>query len=76
MEGSLGIRNDIIATYSWRVVRQMDMTPKVLSAARNLHIENNSKVAVAWMLMNEAFETITDRHTGTNVVQSVVYSRG
>ncbi|CAL0331168.1 unnamed protein product [Lupinus luteus] len=76
MEGSLGIRHDLSATYSWRVIRQIDITPEVVSATRNRELENNSKVAVAWMLMNEAFQTITDRYTGIDVVQSVVYSRG
>ncbi|XP_061337045.1 increased DNA methylation 1-like [Gastrolobium bilobum] len=76
MEGSLGIKNDVFASYSWRVIRHMDMNPKVASASRNLHLENNSKVAVTWMLMKEAVKTITDRHTGINVVQSVVYSCG
>ncbi|XP_061337027.1 increased DNA methylation 1-like [Gastrolobium bilobum] len=76
LESSLGTRNDVFARYSWRVIRQMDMTPKVVSAARNSHIENNSKVAATWMLMNEAFNTIIDRHTGINLVESIVYSRG
>ncbi|XP_019422215.1 PREDICTED: increased DNA methylation 1-like isoform X2 [Lupinus angustifolius] len=76
LEGSLGIRNDLFASYSWRVIRQSDIIPEVVSATRNQQLENNSKVAVAWMLMNEAFQTITDRYTGIDVVQSVVYSRG
>ncbi|KAK7330812.1 hypothetical protein VNO77_25015 [Canavalia gladiata] len=76
LEVSLGIRNDIRSSYSWRIIRQMDMTSEVVSATRSLQLENNSKVAVTWMLMNEAFETITDRHTGINIIQSIIYSRG
>jgi len=70
----LGIRNDYSAKYSWRVIRLMEETYKKNSAYMNLFLENNSKVAVTWMLMNDAFETITDRKTGINVVRSIVYS--
>ncbi|CAJ1943270.1 unnamed protein product [Sphenostylis stenocarpa] len=73
MRVSLGIRNDYSAKYSWRVIRLME-TFKKDPAEMHLYVENNSKVAVTWMLMNEAFETIIDRKTGINVVQSVVYS--
>ncbi|TKY55491.1 Increased DNA methylation 1 [Spatholobus suberectus] len=77
LEVSLGIRNDNLAKYSWRVIHQMDIPKdKEVAAAMNLYLENNSKVAVTWMLMNEAFETITDRHTGINIIQSIVYSCG
>jgi len=69
----LGIRNDYSAKYSWRVIRVME-TYKKNSADMNLFLENNSRVAVSWMLMNEAFKTITDRKTGINVVRSIVYS--
>ncbi|KAJ1394085.1 Jas TPL-binding domain, partial [Sesbania bispinosa] len=72
LEGSLGVKNDMISDYSWRVIRKMDMT----FDAKSQDIENNSKVAVAWMLMNEAFETIIDKYTGINVLQSIVYSCG
>ncbi|BAT75808.1 Increased DNA methylation 1 [Vigna angularis] len=69
----LGIRNDYSAKYSWRVIRLME-TYKNNPAYMNLFLENNSKVALTWMLMNEAFEKITDRKTGINVVRSIVYS--
>lgn len=69
----LGIRKDYSAKYSWRVIRLME-TYKNNPAYINLFLENNSKVAVTWMLMNEAFEKITDRKTGINVVRSIVYS--
>ncbi|KAK7346760.1 hypothetical protein VNO80_21283 [Phaseolus coccineus] len=73
MGAYLGIRNDYSAKYSWRVIRVME-TYKKNSADMNLFLENNSRVAVSWMLMNEAFKTITDRKTGINVVRSIVYS--
>ncbi|WVZ24922.1 hypothetical protein V8G54_003466 [Vigna mungo] len=69
----LGIRKDYSAKYSWRVIRVME-TYKNNPEYMNLFLENNSKVAVTWMLMNEAFEKITDRKTGINVVRSIVYS--
>ncbi|GAV87709.1 LOW QUALITY PROTEIN: hypothetical protein CFOL_v3_31135, partial [Cephalotus follicularis] len=36
----------------------------------------NSKVALAWWLMNDCFLTNMDRHTKINVVQGVVYCQG
>lgn len=74
LEVSLGIRNYYSAKYSWRVIRRLDKKSKKVYATRTPYY--NSSVAVTWMLMNEAFETITDRNTGINVIQSIVYSCG
>jgi hypothetical protein len=57
-------------SYSWRLVQQMD------TISEDLYANNHSKIALASMLMNEAFGTITDTHHGINVVQSVIYNCG
>lgn len=53
----------------------MDMISTALTS-EDSYIENNSKVGVARMLMSEGFDSIADRCTGIDMVQSVVYSRG
>ncbi|XP_057415649.1 increased DNA methylation 1-like isoform X2 [Lotus japonicus] len=70
LENSLGIRNDISESYSWRVIHPKD----VISASNSTYLENNLKVAVTSMLMDETFATIIDKKTGINVVRSIVYS--
>ncbi|XP_027362623.1 increased DNA methylation 1-like [Abrus precatorius] len=77
LESSIAIRTDIFGSYSWRVIRPMamDMTSEFHSAkTKTLLLENNLKVEIALTLMNESFKTITDRHTGIDVVRSVLYS--
>nr|ACU15897.1 unknown [Glycine max] len=33
-------------------------------------------MVVTWMFMNKALKKLTHTHTGINVIQSIVYSRG
>lgn len=35
----------------------------------------NSKVSVAWTVMEEIFMPVIDRYTGINITQSVIYNR-
>ncbi|KEH31637.1 GNAT family acetyltransferase [Medicago truncatula] len=71
LKGSIGIQNNINGneSYSWRVLQQMD------TKSEDHYVISNSKVAATCMLMEEAFGMITDKHTGVNVVQSVLYNR-
>ncbi|KAH1249147.1 Increased DNA methylation 1 [Glycine max] len=64
-----------------REKRRLQVLPNVRRRVRllgihtNLCSENNSMV-VTWMFMNKALKKLTHTHTGINVIQSIVYSRG
>ncbi|PNX73468.1 GNAT family acetyltransferase [Trifolium pratense] len=47
-----------------------------LPEPENRHMEINSKVELAVILMCGAFEKIIDTHTNIDIVENVVYSRG
>ncbi|KAJ1383645.1 Zinc finger, PHD-type [Sesbania bispinosa] len=67
LERSIAVSNEF-ANYTWSIIRPQT------TLAMTRYFECNAKVPVAFSLMNECFETITDRHTGINVVQNVLYS--
>ncbi|KAI5328076.1 hypothetical protein L3X38_027472 [Prunus dulcis] len=76
LEQMVGAKNDLDNGYSWRLLKREDINLR--GHTENLHkkLECNSKIAVAGVLMHHCFETIIDRFTGTNVVQSVIHSQG
>ncbi|KAL6279921.1 hypothetical protein ACE6H2_016802 [Prunus campanulata] len=76
LELMVGAKNDLDNGYSWRLLKREDISLR--GHTENLHkkLECNSKIAVAGVLMHHCFETIIDRFTGTNVVQSVIHSQG
>ncbi|XP_054809173.1 increased DNA methylation 1-like [Prosopis cineraria] len=71
LENFIGLRNKLDESYSWRVIRKMERTSTV---TKHQYFENNAKLAITRKLMDEAFETIVDKYTGVNVIQSVLYS--
>ncbi|XP_078179875.1 uncharacterized protein LOC144573958 isoform X2 [Carex rostrata] len=72
----LGVRNEIEGGYSWTLVRRLDE-----SSPRNLQrlsqVANcNSKIAVAFNVMDECFLPITDQRTGIDLIHNVIYNCG
>lgn len=55
----------------------MKLDPDTDSKGEFLHeiTIGNSKVSVAWTVMDEIFMPNIDRHTGVNIIQSVIYNR-
>ncbi|KAM1024460.1 hypothetical protein ACFX13_038458 [Malus domestica] len=71
-----GIKNHLDEGYSWTLLKREDISLGGPTESLHKKLECNSKIAVAGILMDQCFETIIDRYTRTNVVQSVIYSRG
>lgn len=72
----LGVRNEIEGGYSWTLVCRLDE-----SSPRNLQrlsqVANcNSKIAVAFNIMDECFLPITDQRTGIDLIHNVIYNCG
>ncbi|XP_059639183.1 increased DNA methylation 1-like [Cornus florida] len=72
----VGVENQIDEEITWTLLRQMDRQFGVHVDDLYHRTECHSKLAVAWRVMEDCFETIIDRHTGINVIQSVVYNCG
>ncbi|XP_074574055.1 uncharacterized protein LOC141830544 [Curcuma longa] len=72
----LGTKHDIDAGLSWSVVRcsNEDSFESTLRSHRG--VECNSKIAVAFAVMNECFHPIVHQRSGINLIHSVVYNCG
>ncbi|XP_058008174.1 increased DNA methylation 1 [Hevea brasiliensis] len=69
----LGVKHNLKGGFSWTLLRRLD--PFEIDD-EHTRMECNSKIALAFEVLNECFTTNTDRHTGINILQSVVYNRG
>jgi hypothetical protein len=69
------VKHELEGGFCWTLLQRME--PDNLDF-KDLHLitECNSKIALAWEVLDECFTTIIDRHTQINIVQSVAYSRG
>ncbi|GAY33538.1 hypothetical protein CUMW_275420 [Citrus unshiu] len=75
-EKHLGVRKELADGYTWSLV-QMKLDRDPHSNGEFLHeiTVGNSKVSVAWTVMEEIFMPVIDRYTGINITQSVIYNR-
>ncbi|XP_052476308.1 increased DNA methylation 1 [Gossypium raimondii] len=73
----LGSQNELHDGLTWTLLQRTD-EPFTGSYGEEEYkrIQCNSKIAVAWLVMNECFLSTVDRHTRANIVQSIVYNRG
>ncbi|GLU05532.1 hypothetical protein SLE2022_226290 [Rubroshorea leprosula] len=75
LQAMVGVSKDVGNGISWTLLQKRDV-PDYICLDEGLHItEINSKIAVAWSLLNEIFVTNMDRHTSINILESVVYNR-
>ena len=75
LQSMLGVRNDLHDGLSWTLQRTEQ--PLNGSYAEDVYnkLQSNSKITVAWLVMNECFLSTIDRHTRVNIAQSIVYNR-
>ncbi|KAF3448271.1 hypothetical protein FNV43_RR08984 [Rhamnella rubrinervis] len=76
LERLVGVKNELDGGSSWTLLKKTDLS--TTEPTKNFHhvVECNSKLSVAWNLLDECFLEIIDRHTGIDVVRNVVYSCG
>ncbi|PKU87112.1 uncharacterized protein LOC110108489 [Dendrobium catenatum] len=70
-----GVRNELEPGFYWSIVRRFEDHSKSLSRMAQT-VENNSKIAVAYAVMDECFVPITDQRSGINLIHNVVYNCG
>ncbi|KAK9275952.1 hypothetical protein L1049_023227 [Liquidambar formosana] len=75
-EDHVGVRNELGPKLSWTLLRRMDMDSGVYFDDLHQRTEFNSKIAMAWRVMDESFTHTTDRQTKINVIRSTVYNCG
>ncbi|KAK3008958.1 hypothetical protein RJ639_014041, partial [Escallonia herrerae] len=72
----VGEENQLDDGYTWTLLQRTDSDPNVCPDDLYRGTICNSKLGVAWRLINECFEPVIDRHTSVDMIQSVVYSCG
>lgn len=72
----VGRKNDLDDGYSWTLLQHGDRSSNETLEDLHKKEECNSKISVTWGMMDQCFETIIDRPSGINVLESIVYSWG
>ncbi|KAG0497216.1 hypothetical protein HPP92_001907 [Vanilla planifolia] len=70
-----GLKNELEGGFSWSIVRRFE-NPSKIPSRESLRVESNSKVAVAYAVMDECFVPIIDQRSGINLINNVVYNCG
>ncbi|XP_022737176.1 increased DNA methylation 1-like [Durio zibethinus] len=76
LQRMLGVRNELQDGLCWTLLQRSEKPFDSYADDVYNRVQNNSKIAVAWLVMNECFLSTIDRHTRANIVQSIVYNRG